>query len=695
LEADKEVTSYNLWLPLNDLVIYSALMAQSEIQSPADPGRSLSVRPVQQQRLRLIILGGFELWVPGGGRVEVKSRRARAILAILGWSLDKVVTRRFLGGLLWSRSGEAQQRDSLRHALTDLQAALQVTGEGWPLIRAIKDGIYLSSDDVWVDALDVRAGRFRCADDLDILRHALFSDLEGIDSTFSGWIEQQRDGVRAAAIPFARSCLEQATDPAARAAAAQRWLYVDPTAEIAWQELIKAEASRGERAAALAAIDRYRHTLKALVGASIPPDIAELANVLRHGSSVGEAIAPAAAAQQRIRRGARLGVLPLRITGAGLSDDLALSLAEEVSVALARFRWICVVDSLSLSTAARANGEQASVRQHQLNFVLSGTAQAQDERLRLSIRLIDLGDNDAIVWSERFDREFDDLFTLQDEIASAIVARVDPELLRVEAGRIGRRPPREPSAYDLLLRAIPGLHRLQRAEFFDAGKLLKEAAAADPDYATAHAWLAYWYILLVGQGWDGDEGVIPEAERTAARAVELDPVDALGLTVLGHVRAYLYHRVDDGIMLHQRALACNPNLAMAWAFSGMSSSYVGDHATSLEQFGRYSMLAPTHPHDFFFRAGLMLPLLQLGRYDEVIQHSRQIILVQPNLTFALKVLLAALGHTNAKAAADVVRGQLLRLEPDFDLLKAQRRSPFHRSEDADHYLDGLQLGGLS
>lgn len=669
-------------------------MAQSELQFPPDPARPFSVRPLEQQRLRLILLGGFELWVPGGGRLDVKSRRARAVLAILGWSIDKVLTRRFLGGLLWSRSGEAQQRDSLRHALTELQAALQAAGDGPPLIRVVKDGVYLSSDDVWVDAIDVRAGRFNCADDLDILRHKLFSDLEGINDALNGWIEQQRDAVRAAAIPFARLCLEQASHPAARAAAAQRWLYIEPTAEVAWQELITAEASRGERAAALAAIDRYRHTLKASVGASIPPGIAELANSLRHGSSVGGTAAPAGAAQQRVRRGARLGVLPLRITGAGRSDDLALSLAEEVSVALARFRWICVVDSLSLSTAARANGEQAAVRQHELDFVLSGTAQAQDDRLRLSIRLIDLGDNDAIVWSERFDRAFDDLFTFQDEVAAAIVARVDPELLQIEAGRIGRRSPRQSSAYDLLLRAIPGLHRLQHAEFFEAGELLKEAAAADPDYATAHAWLAYWYILLVGQGWDGNAGVISEAERTAARAVDLDPSDALGLTVLGHVRAYLHHRVDDGIMLHQRALACNPNLAMAWAFAGMSSSYGGDHATSLEQFSRYIMLAPAHPHDFFFRAGLTLPLLQLRRYDEVIQHSRQITLVQPNLTFALKVLLAALGHTNAKAEAAVVREHLLRVEPDFDLEKAQRRSPFHRSDDADHYLSGLRLGGL-
>jgi len=669
-------------------------MKAAELHTPLEPSHPVEKRQKEHQRLRLVMLGRLEAWAPGGDRVEIKGRRGRAILALLGWYLDEEVSRNLICSLLWSRSLPAQQRDSLRHAIVELQTSLQVAGLGASLVKCSKDSISLSSDDVWVDVSDVRAGRFNRPDDLDLFRDRFLPDLEGVDRALSVWIEEQRRVLRKAAIPFAQRCLEQATHPAARAEAAQRWITIEPAAEHAWRELVHAEAARGDRAAALTAIKQYRVVLSGMVGATLPHDIEELSSALRNGTPITEIKSTTLPKQQRIGLGARLGVLPVRVIGTGLSDDLALSLAEEVSVALARFRWICVVDSMSLSASARANGEQAAFRQHKLNFVLSGTAQTQNSHLRLSVRLIDLDNDDGIVWSDRFDRTLDDLLALQDEIAAAIVARLDPQLLQVEAGRIGRCSPREPSAYDLLLRAIPGLHRLQQVEFVAAGDMLKQAVAIDRNYATAHAWLAYWFVLLIGQGWDKAAGVVEEAEGAAMRAVELDPADALGLTVLGHVQAYLHHRVDDGIELHQRALSCNPNLAMAWAFAGMSSSYAGDHLTALGQFDRYMTLAPAHPHDFFFRAGLTLPLLQLRRYDEAIRHSRQLIRMQPNLTFAYKVLLAALGHSSKADDADLIRKKLLQIEPDFDLDKARRRNPFNRREDADHYLSGLRFAGL-
>jgi len=669
-------------------------MTEAKLQPPPELGQPVGQRQKERQRLRLVMLGRFEVWALGGGRVDIRGRRVPAVLALLGWYLDEPVSRKLICSLLWSKSPPAQQRDSLRHVINELQSVLHIAGLEPSLIGCTKDSISLSSRDVWVDISDIKAGRFSQPDDLDIFQGRLFGDLDGIDREFSLWIEEQRKAIRRAAIPFAQSCLDQAVHPAGRVEAARRWILIDPAAEPAWRQLIIAEAANGDRTAALTAVKQYQNVLSGMAGASLPPDIVEMASALRRGNPIAAVKPTTTPKPQRIGPGARLGVMPLRVLGTALTDDLALSLAEEVSVALARFRWICVVDSMSLSASARANGEQAAFRQHKLNFVLTGNAQVENDNLRISIRLIDLDNADEIVWTERFYRPLGDLLTLQDEIAAATVARLDPQLLLVEAGRIERGPPREPSAYDLLLRAIPGLHRLQQDEFLAAGSMLKQAVAIDRNYATVHAWLAYWFMLLIGQGWEQGSDAAEEAERAATRAVELDPADALGLTVLGHVRAYLHHRVDDGIELHRRALDCNPNLAMAWAFAGMSSSYAGNHATSLQQFDRYFVLAPAHPHDFFFRAGLTLPLLLLQRHEEAIRHCRQIILIQPNLTFAYKVLLAALAHRREKDEADIVRNRLLRIEPDFDLKKAERRSPFHRSEDIDHYLSGLRLGGL-
>ena len=101
-----------------------------------------------------------------------------------------------------------------------------------------------------------------------------------------------------------------------------------------------------------------------------------------------------------------------------------------------------------------------------------------------------------------------------------------------------------------------------------AGEYLSRAIELEPDYAAAHAWYAYWQMFLVGQGWaDDPAAAMEEAGQHAERAVVLDPFDARGLTIAGHVRAFLHRRLREAIALHERALSLNPNLAMAWALS--------------------------------------------------------------------------------------------------------------------------------
>jgi hypothetical protein len=161
-----------------------------------------------------------------------------------------------------------------------------------------------------------------------------------------------------------------------------------------------------------------------------------------------------------------------------------------------------------------------------------------------------------VVWSARYEREADDLLTLQDEIAAEAVAQIDPQLIQHESRRAGQRAgsagaAANPTAYDLVLRAIPALYQLEEREFLAAGRALERAVALDPGSAAAHAWLAYWHIFLVGQGWNAAAeppiargAAMARAGTLAERAVRLDPADAQALTIAGHVRAFLHRDVD-------------------------------------------------------------------------------------------------------------------------------------------------------
>ncbi|MFC7541756.1 hypothetical protein ACFQU2_22895 [Siccirubricoccus deserti] len=284
--------------------------------------------------------------------------------------------------------------------------------------------------------------------------------------------------------------------------------------------------------------------------------------------------------------------------------------------------------------------------------------QRSGDRVRVLLRLTDLHDNAGLVWTGRFDRDASDILALQDQVAAEVVARIDPEILLIEASRASARGAVNASAYDLLLRAIAAIHRLDRSGFLAADGWLREAVALEPENASAHAWHAYWHLFLVGQGWASDEaGSMTEAERLAQRAIALDPLDAQALTIFGHVRAFLHHRLDEGIALHERALALNPNLAMAWVFSGMALSYLGQHEAALRRLDRYAQLAPCHPHAFFFDAARGIPLLCLGRHAEAVKVGRKATALHAGLSYPYKTLLSALGHLGqAEEAAAVRRG---------------------------------------
>ena len=130
-------------------------------------------------------------------------------------------------------------------------------------------------------------------------------------------------------------------------------------------------------------------------------------------------------------------------------------LAEEITTALARFRWMFVVSSNSLARFAaeyaRRDGDPAHIR-HRFSAGWYRSRRSAT-RLRITLRLLDLRAGNQVVWARRFDRQTHDLLSLQDEIASEVVAQIDPEILLIEAKRIAAAPPVDATAYDLMLRA--------------------------------------------------------------------------------------------------------------------------------------------------------------------------------------------------------------------------------------------------
>jgi DNA-binding SARP family transcriptional activator/TolB-like protein len=660
----------------------------------------------------------MEAWTLTSENVLPAGRKTRALLAVIALSSPRPALRGRLAELLWSRRPEEQARASLRQEIHRLLECLAPAGT--EVLVVTRDHLSLRPGVVWVDVEEVMRATTDQPASLSLLDGDLLEDLDGIDAGFDAWLTTERERLRDRARAVAEALLREQMEPEAAIPAAQRLLQIDRAHEGAWRALMRAHAARGERGMAIQAYDRCRAVLADLLDTAPSAETQKLLAEIRgpYGSRVPprppakppqpppdtaeeDALPavpePKSTEVRPTRGGAHVGVMPLRLVGTTEEEShLAPGLAEEITTALARFRWMFVVASNSLARfAAETRDESAIRRTFGIDFLLDGSIQRVRNRLRITVRLLDLRAGNQVVWARPFDRQSNDLLSLQDEIAAEVVAQIDPEILLIEAKRSSARVPVDATAYDMVLRAIPLIGRMERSQYMMAGEYLSRAIALEPDYAAAHAWYAYWHIFLVGQGWAEDlDAMMVAAGELAEHAVVLDPFDARGLTIAGHVRAFLHRRLREAIALHERALSLNPNLAMAWALSAIAFAYMGDADEAERRNNRYKKLSPLDPHAFFFDAFFILIHLMKRDYEAAVAVARAVSEMNPSFSATYKPYLSALGHLGRTQEASMVRRRLLAIEPDFTMERFIATSPLERESDRDHYAEGLRLAGL-
>jgi len=653
--------------------------------------------------MRLRLIGQMEAWTLNSESVLPPGRKTRALLAIVALSSPRPVLRSRLAELLWSRRPEEQARASLRQEIHRLLEVLAPVGKD--VLSINRDSLALRPGVVWVDVEEVLRATTTHPASLALLDSELLEELDGIDPAFDGWLQTERERLRDRARSVAESLLQDQASPEALIAVAQQLLSIDRAHEGAWRAMMRAQVERGERGLAIQSYDRCRAVLADLMDATPSPETQALLSDIRTGRTAPgllQSTTPSVEArlESRVassRGGAKVGVLPLTLIGTDETEaHLALGLAEEITSALQRFRWMFLVCCSSIAQFVHSGRDDSALRRtFGLDYVLDGSVQRVGRRLRVTLRLVDLRDGNQVVWARRFDRQTHDLLTLQDEVAAEVVAQIDPEILLMESRRAAHRRPQDATAYDLLLRALPGMSRLERGQFMQSGDLLRQAIGLEPDYAAAHAWYACWLHFLVGQGWaENAEASLNDAAHHAERAVTLDPQDAKGLTIAGHIRAYLHHRIREGVALHERALTLNPNLAMAWAFSGLAYLYLGDWKEGDRRLMRYKQLSPMDPSAFHYDVGFSLVALMKRDYEGAVASGRTVSEMNPAFSAACKPYLAALGHLGQLQEAAVVRRRLLAIDPGFTIETHLKNTPFERTQDREHFAQGLRLAGI-
>jgi DNA-binding SARP family transcriptional activator/TolB-like protein len=673
----------------------------------------VSTRTTGHAIVRLRLVGQMDAWAVSGENVLPTGRKTRALLAAIALSAPRPALRGRLAELLWSRRPEEQARASLRQEIQLLLRAL--TPAKTEILRVTRDHLSLMPGVVWIDAEEITRGANSRPAALALLDGELLEDLEGVDPAFDMWLTGERERLRDRARGMAEVLLREPNQPDAIIAAAQRLLQIDRAHEEAWRALMRAHADQGERGMAIQAYDRCRAVLADLLDAEPSAETQSLLQEIRGPSSKRlptrpphpvperateeepELTATTSIAERSPRTGARICVLPLRCVG--LSDDIAYlgpSLANEITTALSRFRWMSVVSSNALVQMARDNHVTATIRRpRDIDFLLDGAIQRSRNNLRVTLRLLDLRQDNQVVWARRFDRPADDPLVTQEEISGEVAAQIDPVMLAIEVKRALTHPTESSSAYDLILSAAPLIVRLERGGFTRAGEFLARAASLEPDHAAAHAWHAAWHVLLICQGWASDPGRAgARAIELAERAIVLDPFSAGVFAVAGHVRAIVQRNPQEAVALHERALELNPNFAVAWVLSAISNGLLGETKEAERRYQRYRVLSPVDPYSFMFDGMFASVHVMRRDYQSAVTIGRSVTQLNPSYATGFKPYLAALGHLGAGKESAAVLRRLRLIEPDITAERCLIAFPLARDVDREHFLQGLRLAGM-
>ena len=390
-----------------------------------------------------------------------------------------------------------------------------------------------------------------------------------------------------------------------------------------------------------------------------------------------------------------IAVLPFT----NLSSDpeqahLADGIAEDVITLLSRVRWLMVIARNSTFTyKGRAVDVQRVAEELGIRYVLEGSVRTAGRRIRVTAQLIDALSR-AHLWAERYDRELEDIFALQDEITEAIVGALEPELGAAERERARRKPPTNLDAWSCYQRGLWHVYRFHREETVEALRLFNQAIALDPEFAPAYAgksWCHWNQAMLDHSVWPMDD--LEEARRSAMRSIALDERDAFGHWALG--RTLFFSREHDAAIANfTAAIQCSPSFAPAHYMLGWVFAFVGRHEEALPCLDKAYWLSPHDPLLFSFMCIRAYALMFLGRLDEALDWARASAR-HPSAHYQSRAhLVSILGHRNRVQEAKQVLAGILRDRSDYSCAVIERTWPIKHSRDLQFFLGGLRKAGL-
>ena len=349
-------------------------------------------------------------------------------------------------------------------------------------------------------------------------------------------------------------------------------------------------------------------------------------------------------------------------------EYFADGMVEEIITALSRFKWLFVIArNSSFTFEGKAVDVKRVGRELGVRYVLEGSVRKAAGKVRIAGQLIDAVTG-AHIWADRFERDLTDVFALQDEVTVAVVGAIQPRLLQTEIEMAARRPPENPTAYDLWLRAMQKQSLRSREGFAEVIRLAHRALELDPRFSLAAQLAASGHFNNVVQGFSTDRQFDrSEAIRLARLALSLDENDAGALGIAGLVNAFLIGDHETAIDFVDRAVASNPNFPSAWDRRGWVYLVGGRLEEAIRSLEHGIRLSPLDPFVHTNLAGIGYALIELRRFDEAVAVSKKALRQNSSDPTAFRGLASALAHLGRDAEAHDAAARVLEIDPAYTI----------------------------
>ncbi|HMD65317.1 MAG TPA: hypothetical protein VKG22_01545 [Stellaceae bacterium] len=288
-----------------------------------------------------------------------------------------------------------------------------------------------------------------------------------------------------------------------------------------------------------------------------------------------------------------LAVMPFQnMSGDPEQEYFAGGMVEEIITALSRIRWLFVIArNSSFTYKGQAVDVKRVGRDLGVRYVVEGAVRKADGRVRVTAQLLDAL-NGTHLWADRFDGSLEDVFDLQDKIASSVAGVIEPALQAAETARSADRPTNDLTAYDLYLRAYE-MYFSSAQQIPAALCLLERAIERDPRYGPALAWAAVCCLRLEADG----SGTDPEVDSRksvdfARRALQVAGDDPGTLANAALALAYFGEDIGSIMALIDRALALNPSFARGWYIRAILLLFAGEFDRAIERAEASLRLSP-------------------------------------------------------------------------------------------------------